>query len=247
VTTPADLHRSGLGAADVECWRDQGAIARSPVYTRSVIGLFGIAAATVMVTVDLAGWRGSVNHLPLLFPFARTAGGIAHFLAGMWAYCALTVGSIAQFLGGMWAYHVRDALATAMHGLSGSFGIVYGLYTLLEALGVLPPIFGEGSAGSAYGFWFVVPGAITWIGVAAATTENVALASVLTMLATGCTLLAIGLLGAHATVLVIGAHQLIASGLLAWYLAKQGCDQAQDPSTIAKGWPATPSATNGKC
>jgi uncharacterized protein len=219
VTTPADLHRSVIGTADCECWRDHSAITLSPVFARSTIGLFGIAAATFMVTVDLAGWQGSVDHLLVLFPFARTAGGIAQFLAGMWAYCALTVGGVAQFLAGMWAYHSRDALATAMHGLWGSFWIAYGLYTLLVALGVLPPILAGDSAASAYGFWFVVLGVITWIGAAAATTGNVTLAGVLTMLAAGCTLLAIGLLGAHATVLVIGAYQLITSGLLAWYLA----------------------------
>ncbi|GAA3079784.1 hypothetical protein GCM10010464_49880 [Pseudonocardia yunnanensis] len=137
----------------------------------------------------------------------------------MWAYCAVTAGGIAQFLAGVWAYHSRDALVAVMHGLWGSFWMAYGLYTLLVALGVLPPILAGGSAACAYGFWFVVLGVITWIGAAAAITENVALAGVLTMLAAGCTLLAIGLLGAQATVLVVGAYQLIISTLLAWYLA----------------------------
>ena len=219
MTTPANLHSSRLDTAGYECGRDHSATTLSPVFTRSIIGLFGIAAATFMVAVHLAGWQGSADHLLVLFHFARTAGGIAQFVAGMWAYCALTAGGIAQFLAGMWAYHIRDAIATAMHGLWGSFWIAYGLYILLVALGVLPPILAGDRAASAYGFWFVVLGAITWIGAAAATTENVALAGVLTMLAAGCTLLAIGLLGVHATVLVIGAYQLITSGLLAWYLA----------------------------
>lgn len=227
MTTPANLGRSGLGAADFERRSDHSAML-SPVFARSIIGLFGISAATFMVTVDLAGWQGGVHRLLVLSPSARTAGGIAQFLAGMWAYCALTVGGIAQFLAGMWAYHVGDALATAMHGLGESFWIAYGLYTLLVALGVLPPILAGDTAASAsaYGFWFVVLGAITWIGAAAASIGNVALAGVLTMLAAGCTLLAIGLLGAYATVLVIGAYQLITSGLLAWYLASAMVVQA---------------------
>ncbi|GAA1204959.1 acetate uptake transporter family protein [Pseudonocardia alaniniphila] len=191
----------------------------SPVFARFIIGLFGIVAATFMVAVNLAGWQGGADHLLVLFPFARTTGGIAQFLAGMWAYCALTVGGLAQFLAGMWAYHVRDALAIAMHGLWGSFWIAYGLYTLLVALGVLPPILARDSTASAYGFWFVVLGAITWIGAPAATTENVALAAALTMLTAGCALLAIGLLGVHAAVLGVGAYQLITGGLLPWYLA----------------------------
>lgn len=219
MTTPANLHLSRLDTADYDFWRDHSAVVLSPVSARSVIGLFGMAAATFMVAVNLAGWQRSADHLLVLFPSARTAGGIAQFLTSMWAYCALTAGGIAQFLASMWACHVRDALATAMHGLWGSFWIAYGLYTLLVALGVLPSILAGPSIACAYGFWFVVLGAITWIGAAAATIENVALACALTMLAAGCTLLAIGLLGAYATVLVIGAYQLIISGLLAWYLA----------------------------
>jgi hypothetical protein len=38
----------------------------------------------------------------------------------------------------MWAYRARDVVATAMHGIWGSFWIGYGLYNLLIALGVLP-------------------------------------------------------------------------------------------------------------
>ncbi|NMH77354.1 hypothetical protein HF577_09665 [Pseudonocardia xinjiangensis] len=93
----------------------------SSAFASSVIGLFGIVAATFMVTIDLAGWQDSVDHLLVLFPFARTAGGIVQFLAGMWAY------------------NVRDAFATAMHGFWGFFWIAYGLYTLLVGLGVLFP------------------------------------------------------------------------------------------------------------
>jgi uncharacterized protein len=219
VTTPANLHLAGTDTADYDFWRGHSTITLSRVSARSILGLFGIAAATLMVAVNLAAWRSSTDPPLTLFPFARTTGGIAQFLAGMWAYCAVTAGGIAHFLAAMWAYHSRDALVAVMHGLWGSFWMAYGLYTLLMALGVLPPILAGGSAACAYGFWFVVLGVITWIGAAAATTENVALAGVLTMLAAGCTLLAFGLLGAQATVLVIGVDQLIVGALLAWYLA----------------------------
>ena len=70
----------------------------------------------------------------------------------MWAYFDLTAAGIAQFLAGMWVYRPRDALATAMHGIGGSFWIVYGLYVLLTALGVLPSIAAGRNASSAYGF-----------------------------------------------------------------------------------------------
>lgn len=61
--------------------------------------------------------------------------------------------------------------------------------------------------------------AITWVGAIAAVTDNIALTCLLAMLAAGSTLLAIALLAAIPTVLVIGAYLLIISALLAWYLA----------------------------
>jgi succinate-acetate transporter protein len=172
----------------------------SPVAAPSILGLFGFAAATFMVAANMAGWYGSTDTPLVLFPFALTAGGIAQFLAGMWAYRA------------------RDAIATAMHGIWGSFWIAYGLYTLLITLGALPPPT-TGSAPGAFGLWFVVLAAITWVGTIAATADNTALTGVLLMLAAGSTLLAIALLAATPTVLVIGAYLLIISALIAWYLA----------------------------
>src|ERR1700754_655568 len=115
-------------------WRDRTRITLTPVAAPSVLGLFGFAAATFMVAANLAGWYGSTDTPLVLFPFALTAGGIAQFLAGMWAYRA------------------RDALATAMHGIWGSFWIAFGLYALLVALGALPGITAGGSAPGAYGF-----------------------------------------------------------------------------------------------
>src|SRR5690348_2256692 len=87
-----------------------------PVAAPSVLGLFGFAGATFMVATNLAGWWGNTTTSPLLlFPFAAIFGGVAQFLAGMWAYKA------------------RDALATAMHGTWGSFWIAYGILWWLIA------------------------------------------------------------------------------------------------------------------
>jgi uncharacterized protein len=188
--------------ADPTFWRDHSTIVLSPVAAPSILGLFGFAAATFMVAANMAGWYGNTDTPLVLFPFALTAGGIAQFLAGMWAYRA------------------RDAIATAMHGIWGSFWIAYGLYTLLIALGVLPAATtSSGSAPGAFGLWFVVLAAITWVGAIAATADNTALTALLVMLAAGSTLLAIALLAATPTVLVIGAYLLIISALIAWYLA----------------------------
>jgi succinate-acetate transporter protein len=56
-----------------------------------------------MVAGNLAGWYGDNNSSIYFAPFAAVFGGVAQFLAGMWAYKA------------------RETLATAMHGMWGSF------------------------------------------------------------------------------------------------------------------------------
>jgi succinate-acetate transporter protein len=201
LSTETNGRPTGVETTDHTFWRDHSTIVLSPVAAPSILGLFGFAAATFMVAANMAGWYGNADTPLILFPFALTAGGIAQFLAGMWAYRA------------------RDAVATAIHGIWGSFWIAYGLYSLLIALAVLPSATAGGTAAGAFGFWFVVLAAITWAGAFAAAAENTTLAGVLVMLAAGSTLLAIALLAATPTVLVIGAYLLIISALLAWYLA----------------------------
>src|SRR5918911_4922409 len=85
----------------------------SPIAAPSVLGLFGFAGATFIVAAHLAGWYGNPTSELILAPFAAFFGGLAQFLAGMWAYRA------------------RDGLATAMHGMWGSFWLAYGLLHFL--------------------------------------------------------------------------------------------------------------------
>ena len=188
------------GADELTFWRERATISLSPVAAPSILGLFGFAAAMFMVAANLAGWYGDADTPLVLFPFVLTAGGLAQFLAGMWAYRA------------------RDAVATAMHGVWGAFWIGYGVYYLLIAVGVLPTV-ADPTASSAFGFWFVVLAAITWMGTLAAAADNVALTGTLLFLAAGSTLLAIALLGGFPVVQAIAGYILILSALLAWYLA----------------------------
>jgi uncharacterized protein len=69
----------------------------------SILGLYAFAGSTFIVSAHLAGWYGGPDTPLYLLPFAAVFGGIAQFAAGMWAYKA------------------RDAIATAMHGMWGSF------------------------------------------------------------------------------------------------------------------------------
>jgi uncharacterized protein len=183
-------------------WREHTQINLSPVAAPSILGLFGLAAATFMVAANLAGWYGDSTTTPLILaPFAFAFGGIAQFLAGMWSYRA------------------RDALATGIHGTWGAFWIAYGIYQLFVGLGTLPSTAASPLAATAFGFWFIVLAAVTWPGALAAAAESAAVMLVLLTLATGATLLAIGLIAGLTAISTIAAYFLIASAVLAWYTA----------------------------
>jgi succinate-acetate transporter protein len=179
-------------------------IVLQPIAFPSILGLFGFAGATFVVAANLAGWYGTSQTPDYLFPFAAFFGGLAQFLAGMWAYKA------------------RDGLATAMHGMWGSFWMAYGVLNFMFATGTLTPPVG---AFPALGFWFIALAWITWVGMFAATGVAWSLVGVLGTLAVGSTLMAIGqLAGGNAYVvsngLIIAAGWVfIISAVLAWYTA----------------------------
>jgi succinate-acetate transporter protein len=146
----------------------------------------------------LAGWYGDASPGEYLFPFAAMFGGLAQFAAGMWAYKA------------------HDTLATAMHGMWGSFWLAYGILNLLVASGAITLRSGKFFE---LGFWFIALAAITLVGAVAALAENVALSSVLWTLAVGAAFLAIGYLVDSSTWMHTAGWVLIVSAGLAWYTA----------------------------
>jgi succinate-acetate transporter protein len=182
---------------EYEFWRNHSQISLQPVAAPSILGLFGFAAATFVVAANLAGWYGGTTTPNFLFPFAAFTGGLAQFLAGMWAYRA------------------RDGLATAMHGIWGAFWLAYGLLFLLIATGVLV----QPTPFVALGYWFLALAAITWSGALAALAQNISLALVLIALAAGATAQAVGQLADISAWRTVGAYFFIASAVLAWYTA----------------------------
>src|SRR5579883_3308754 len=88
-----------------------------PIAAPSILGLYGFAGATFMVAANMAHWFGNEHSMLLLVPFAAFFGGLAQFLAGMWAFKA------------------RDGLATAMHGMWGAFWMAYGILQWIFASG----------------------------------------------------------------------------------------------------------------
>ncbi len=170
-----------------------------PISAPSILGLFGFAGATFMVAAHMARWFGGADSPYFLFPFAAFFGGLAQFLAAMWAYKA------------------RDGVATAMHGTWGSFWMAYGLlygmgiagWVRIPAEGAFPEL----------GFWFVILAVTTWAGTWAAFAENLALMLVLGFLALGSTLAAVGFIGGADMLVMVAGWAFIISALIAWYTA----------------------------
>lgn len=183
-----------------EAWLDRSRIVLTPIAAPSILGLYGFFAATIMVGTNLAGLWGDEKSSMTLFTFAFVVGGIAQFLAGMWAYRA------------------RDGLATAMHGVWGSFWIAYGIQHLLQATHVLEttPL---NKPDKGFAMWFVALAAITAVGALAGLTESLGLGLVLAPLAAGSAVFALGLWGGNVSMDRTAGWLFIVAAVAAWYVA----------------------------
>jgi succinate-acetate transporter protein len=180
-------------------WLDRTRVVLQPVAAPSILGLFGFAGATFIVAAHLAGWYGNAHSPEYLFPFAAFFGGVAQFTAAMWSYRA------------------RDGLATAMHGMWGSFWMAYGLLFLLVAVGALTvPAKG---AFPELGYWFLALAVITAIGMVAALAESLGLFATLLTLAVGSAFLAVHYLAGGIAWQHTGGWVLVASAITATYTA----------------------------
>jgi uncharacterized protein len=147
-------------------WQDRSRVFLQPIAAPSILGLFGLATATLMIGAWMAGWYGTAVTPLTLSPFLLTAGGLAQFLAGMWSYRA------------------RDGLATAVHGMWGAFWLGFGLLYLLVAMGAFPGLLAPviGTASPPFAFWFIALCVITAVCALAAMAENMGMVAVLGLL-----------------------------------------------------------------
>jgi uncharacterized protein len=155
--------------AEFSFWQDHSRVFLQPIAAPSILGLFGLATATMMVGAWMAGWYGTPRTPLILFPFVLTAGGLAQFLAGMWSYRA------------------RDGLATAVHGIWGAFWLAFGLLLMLLATGSFRALgaLSVGVADTGIAFWFVALCVITGLCALAALAENLGMVVVLVLLSVG--------------------------------------------------------------
>jgi succinate-acetate transporter protein len=199
MSSQVQIRHNGEATSEIRAWRDSARIFLQPIAAPSILGLFGFAGATFMVAAHQAEWFGNAQSPTFLFPFAATFGGLAQLLAGMWAYRA------------------RDGVATAAHGTWGAFWLGYGVLNLLVATGdlTLP----GGGKFVELGYWFLVLAAITTSIAIASLGESVGLFAVLTTLAVGSAFSAIGFLTSGTGWEQVGGWVLIASAVIAWYVA----------------------------
>jgi succinate-acetate transporter protein len=170
-----------------------------PIAAPSILGLAGFASATFVVASNLAGWWGTPNSPLALAPFAAMLGGVAQFMAGMWAYRA------------------RDAIATLAHGTWGSFWLAYLILNILVGTHVVTqptPWYHNPEVG----FWFFALGITTAIAMIAAFAESLGLVAVLGTLAAGSGILAGAFIyGSHGWAEAAGWVFVVSAGL-AWYM-----------------------------
>lgn len=170
-----------------------------PIAAPSILGLYGLAGATFIVAAQMAHWFGTTHTTLLLVPFAAFFGGLAQFLAGMWAYKA------------------RDGVATAIHGMWGAFWMAFGLLWYLLSNGAAPQP--AGALFPELGMWLCVLAAISWVCTGAAAAENKALVTTLSFLSAGATIAAIALLIGSDGLLILAGYLFIICSICAWYTA----------------------------
>ena len=184
----------------LEEWRGHARVFLQPVAAPSILGLYGFAAATFIVTAYLVGWYGTASSPLLIFPFATAAGGIAQGVAALWAYRA------------------RDGLATAVHGIWAAFWLGFGFLNFMIALKLIPAP-AAGGAVPELGYWFFALAAITLAGAVASLAENFALSSVLFPLALGAALLGVFYTLGGSGWEKVGGYVTMASAFTAFYAA----------------------------
>src|SRR5438067_2875941 len=198
-TQPAARPANGA-TGELREWRSHARVFLQPIAAPSILGLFGFATATFIVTAYLVGWYGNATSPLIIFPFATAAGGIAQGAAALWAYKA------------------RDGLATAIHGIWAAFWLGYGFLNFMIALKLIPAPLPH-TAVPELGYWFFALAAITLVGMIASFGESLALTSVLAPLWVG-----VAFLGVFYTIggtgwEKVGGYVTMASAFTAFYAA----------------------------
>ena len=165
----------------------------------AILGMYAFAMTTWVVAASMAGWFGTLQKDILLVPFAAMFGGLAQFLAGMWAFKS------------------RDALASAFHSLWGAFYLGFGLVGLMAATRVLP-LNQLNSAPISFGWWLVVLAITTWAMTGPAFKEGRIMGWFMALVSIGTTLSFIGDFVSGRYWTGVAGYFFLASAIVAWVI-----------------------------
>jgi succinate-acetate transporter protein len=187
-------------AEDEEAWRARTRVLLTPIAAPSIMGLFGFMIATGMVGAWQAGWYGTATTPFVLLPFAFMAGGVLQ--------------SVAAFF----SFRARDGVAVAVHTTWGSFWMGWGLLQVLALTHALPAI-AMGSVNSSFAMWWVMLTVVTMSCALASSRQSSMLFLVLSTLAAGSALTAVGFFSGSLGIDRAGGWLFVVSAAAAWLTA----------------------------
>lgn len=167
------------------------------------LGLAGFASARFTISTVYVGWfRFSPTDLAIIIPVALVFGGIASFLAGMWAF------------------RRGNTLAATTFATFGAFNASWAILQWMMLVGLVPAIVAGGNPGSVEGILVLTFSLISLYLGLAALGQHLGLAAVLfTMALTHAFLGAWALTPQTTWVRVVGGYWGILSALLAFFVS----------------------------
>ncbi len=161
--TRAGAVRGPLARQDTEILAERS---QATVADPIPLGLAGFASATFTISSVFAGW------------FQFTPGDLAEAIP-----VALVFGGIAQFLAGMWAFRRGNILAATAFSTFGSFNAAWSLWLWLQLAHVIPGAANGGNPGYVAGVFILTFSLIALYLGMAALRENLGIAAILLTLA----------------------------------------------------------------
>jgi uncharacterized protein len=167
----------GTGGAPAEYWTRAGTVS-GPLTRRETAALAESAQATIAdpIPLGLAGFASARFTISTLYAgwFKFSPGDLAIAIP-----VALIFGGVASFLAGMWAFRRGNTLAATVFGTFGAFNASWALLQWMVLVGLVPAVANGGSPGDVEGILVLTFSLISLYLGLAALGQNLSLAAVL--------------------------------------------------------------------
>jgi hypothetical protein len=187
-------------AEDHQGWVSRSRVFLTPIAAPSIMGLFGLMIATLMLGAWQAGWYGTAATPLLIWPYVLFAGGIMQAIA-----------AVASF-------RARDGVAVATHTAWGSFWIAWGVLQLMVTAGRIPLVT-LGTANPSLAFWFVALTLVTMFTALGALAQNMGTFLTLALLTGAAGVSAAGYWSGSIATLQAGGWLFVFAAVAAWLTA----------------------------